>query len=216
MKIGIFSDLHLEFQPWYYEFKKDVDLYINAGDTHPHKVVRDYIPNQITVPYFEILGNHDFYGSSFPGVGETFRSLSTGGLLISGATLWTPASPIEFLDYKYYMLDNSRIKGITEDQYNLTHTTDSDFITQTKPDIVVTHHSPSMRSCSAKYMDSNLNKFFHNHLDWVIEEMQPKLWIHGHTHDECDYKIGKTRVICHPRGYPGENKKNYKPKYVEV
>ncbi len=23
-------------------------------------------------------------------------------------------------------------------------------------------------------------------------------------HDACDYRIGETRVICNPRGYPGE------------
>jgi predicted phosphodiesterase len=31
------------------------------------------------------------------------------------------------------------------------------------------------------------------------------LWIHGHTHDPFDYEINGTRVICNPRGYPGEN-----------
>jgi hypothetical protein len=29
------------------------------------------------------------------------------------------------------------------------------------------------------------------------------LWVHGHTHSSFDYKLGKTRIICNPRGYPG-------------
>ena len=33
----------------------------------------------------------------------------------------------------------------------------------------------------------------------------PALWIHGHVHESLDYSIGGTRVICNPRGYPGEN-----------
>jgi Icc-related predicted phosphoesterase len=33
----------------------------------------------------------------------------------------------------------------------------------------------------------------------------PALWIHGHVHESWDYEIGGTRVICNPRGYPGEN-----------
>src|SRR5439155_709852 len=30
------------------------------------------------------------------------------------------------------------------------------------------------------------------------------LWIHGHTHTFFDYRAGGARVICNPRGYPGE------------
>lgn len=33
----------------------------------------------------------------------------------------------------------------------------------------------------------------------------PALWIHGHVHKSFDYEIGGTRVLCNPRGYPGEN-----------
>lgn len=33
----------------------------------------------------------------------------------------------------------------------------------------------------------------------------PALWIHGHVHELLDYVIGGTRVLCNPRGYPGEN-----------
>ena len=44
------------------------------------------------------------------------------------------------------------------------------------------------------------------------------LWIHGHTHESFDYEIGKTRVICNPRGYaPIEINKEFKPDFnVEV
>ena len=30
------------------------------------------------------------------------------------------------------------------------------------------------------------------------------LWIHGHTHTFFDYVVSGTRVVCNPRGYPGE------------
>ena len=38
----------------------------------------------------------------------------------------------------------------------------------------------------------------------LIIEMQPRLWVHGHTHEIFDYYIGTTRVLCNPRGYPHE------------
>jgi hypothetical protein len=37
----------------------------------------------------------------------------------------------------------------------------------------------------------------------LIETAQPALWIHGHTHESCDYQIGRTRVVCNPYGYAG-------------
>ena len=37
-----------------------------------------------------------------------------------------------------------------------------------------------------------------------VREHQPKLWIHGHSHDRCDYLLGKTRVVANPLGYPNE------------
>jgi hypothetical protein len=44
-----------------------------------------------------------------------------------------------------------------------------------------------------------------------------KAWIHGHTHDEFDYTIGITKVLCNPRGYPKENQhNNFRLKYLEV
>ena len=29
-----------------------------------------------------------------------------------------------------------------------------------------------------------------------------KLWIHGHSHDRCDYQLGKTRVVANPPNGP--------------
>ena len=42
---------------------------------------------------------------------------------------------------------------------------------------------------------------FASNMDDFILEHQPRLWIHGHTHESFDYEIGKTRAVCNPRGY---------------
>ena len=43
------------------------------------------------------------------------------------------------------------------------------------------------------------------------------LWIHGHIHESFDYKIGKTRVVCNPRGYASiEENKGFRPDYTLV
>lgn len=80
---------------------------------------------------------------------------------------------------------------------------------------MITHFSPTFQSCSEQYRTSSINDGFHSDLNWLIEEIAPSMWIHGHTHDVFDYHIGKTRVICNPRGYFGiEDVSNWKLLYV--
>ena len=42
---------------------------------------------------------------------------------------------------------------------------------------------------------------FVSDLEARILQWQPQLWLHGHTHDSFDYRIGGTRVVANPRGY---------------
>ena len=56
---------------------------------------------------------------------------------------------------------------------------------------------------------------FASSLEGLIEEYQPILWIHGHTHDPFDYELFATRVVCNPRGYPGEHLRNgFRPDFT--
>ena len=78
--------------------------------------------------------------------------------------------------------------------------------------VVVTHHMPSFKSVAWKYQGNPLNYAFTSDLDSFIEESQPNLWIHGHTHDSFDYMMGQTRILCNPRGYcTFEENKKFKP-----
>lgn len=70
-----------------------------------------------------------------------------------------------------------------------------------RDDVVITHHLPSYKSVHPKYKNSPLNAFFVCDVERLILEKKPRLWIHGHTHESCDYFIGETRVVCNPFGY---------------
>jgi Icc-related predicted phosphoesterase len=83
------------------------------------------------------------------------------------------------------------------------------------PTVIVTHFLPTPLSISEKFRGDPLNPYFCSDLTAVIEEWQPDLWVHGHTHESCDYSIRKTRVICNPRGYlPHEAKPHFCPDLI--
>jgi Icc-related predicted phosphoesterase len=76
-------------------------------------------------------------------------------------------------------------------------------------DIVVTHFLPTRRSTPEKFRTALSNCFFvAAELEGFIEERKPALWIHGHTHTSCDYRIGPTRVVCNPFGYQSQGELN--------
>lgn len=71
--------------------------------------------------------------------------------------------------------------------------------------VVVTHHCPHPLSMHEKFRGDLLNAAFCSDLSELIEQEQPDLWVHGHTHESFDYMVGDTRVLCNPRGYGDEN-----------
>ena len=73
------------------------------------------------------------------------------------------------------------------------------------PTVVVSHHAPSPQSVPPRYVDDPLTPSFASDLEAEILRFEPALWVHGHIHTASDYFIGKTRVICNPRGYPDEH-----------
>jgi len=82
------------------------------------------------------------------------------------------------------------------------------------PTVVVTHHLPAWGSVATPHLDDLVSAAYASDLSSLIERYQPDLWIHGHTHTACDYKIGRTRVVCNPRGYPGEADTGFRPDLV--
>lgn len=71
-------------------------------------------------------------------------------------------------------------------------------------DVVVTHMAPSYQSVHPRFAGDDFNVYFLSPMDELIEEMKPRMWLHGHMHDEVDYMIGETRVVANPGGYPRE------------
>ena len=67
--------------------------------------------------------------------------------------------------------------------------------------VVVTHHLPHPKSIHPRFARDPLNPAFCSDLSGLVENSGAALWVHGHTHESCDYRAGETRVVCNPKGY---------------
>ena len=86
--------------------------------------------------------------------------------------------------------------------------------------VVVGHHAPSKASTHPRYADEVImNGGYSSELsEFIMDHPQIKLWTHGHTHENFDYMIGSTRIVCNPRGYDGyeDRADRFELKFVEV
>ena len=80
--------------------------------------------------------------------------------------------------------------------------------------VVVTHHGPSMKSVPDYYKNELTTAAYVSALDDFIQEHSPSYWLHGHLHNSSDYSIGGCRVLCNPKGYPGEENETYNPNFT--
>ncbi len=157
-------------------------------------------------------------------------SITIEGITFHGTTLWTNfelygdpkiagmEAQLRMNDYRLIRRDPSYSKLRSVDTHimhykSLEWLKDSLLKSKTKTNVVVSHHAPSIKSIADKYKSDILSAAFASDLDDFIKETKPNLWVHGHVHDFFDYKVGETRVVCNPRGYPDENV-NYRPKFI--
>ena len=86
--------------------------------------------------------------------------------------------------------------------------------------VVVGHHAPSKQSTHPRYKDEAImNGGYSSDLsEFIMDHPQIKLWTHGHTHEDFDYMVGSTRVVCNPRGYINYEDKadHFKLAYIDV
>jgi len=86
--------------------------------------------------------------------------------------------------------------------------------------IVVVHHAPSSQSIAERFKhDTLMNGAFRSELDeFIMDRPQIRLLCHGHMHNNSNYWIGETRVVCNPRGYAGyeDQAEWFKLQYIEV
>ena len=228
MKIQHISDVHCEFhfdqgRKFATQLPVEGDVLVLPGDFATHRQLTPILSELcLRFPFvIHVPGNHEYYGSNRGTINNklrklenkfpNFRSLNNevlviDGVRILGTTLWWEVfkvSPVDMIEIKQILNDYSMIQGYQKwvGRENLESI---DFLHNNlqKDDIVVTHHAPSWMSRNARHdYNSAMDHCYYNNLDKLIIEKQPKLWVHGHTHDYTDYMLGDTRVVSSPHGY---------------
>jgi predicted phosphodiesterase len=163
-------------------------------------------------------------------------SKTIDGYTFIGSTLWTDMNrgdPITLYhiagmmnDYRIIRNSDHGFRRLTPEDTALRHRTSLGYI-QTiiegrfdEKFVVVGHMAPSKLSTHPRYADDTMmNGAYSSSLDdFIIDHPQIKLWTHGHTHEDFDYMVGSTRIVCNPRGYINyeERANTWQPKLVEI
>ena len=166
------------------------------------------------------------------------NAIEINGIRVLGCSLWTDfelfgkaSRPLNMLQTQQVLNDYRRIKNdslrtayaevnarpwrLTPEHTRRRHLASRAWLQEQlaagdpQRTIVVTHHFPHINSCAPRWREDPVSAGFGSQLP--LEMLAgAKLWIHGHTHDSCDYVLwhqsdhdfSETRVVCNPRGYP--------------
>lgn len=181
-----------------------------------------------------ILGNHDSYHGvitesyirykaflqEFPNITLLQNSfIDIGDIRFVGTTLWTDyfGSNYSVMEYSRYGLNDHRLIKMSHGGRNFLpddalyeckkaqeYITNPEVLDHTNI-VLITHHSPTLQSIVIEYQGDPLNGAYASDFDYIYtNNPQIKVSIHGHMHSKLDYKIGETRILCNPRGYPSE------------
>lgn len=84
--------------------------------------------------------------------------------------------------------------------------------------VVVTHTAPCFETLDPRYAGHWSNDWYWNPMCRALLKDYADtihVWCHGHTHQSQDKVVDGVRVVCNPRGYPGENP-NWKPQTIVI
>ena len=239
MKIQLYSDLHVEFESFgtacdqadVVVFAGDIEIGV--------KGVRWIDSLRIDKPIIYVLGNHEYYKHTYPElvskaksevVGSNVHLLENESIVIDGVnfhgcTLWTDfelfGDPrIAGYECQQVMTDYKQIRKLPG--YSKLRALDVSLIHQRSrrwlseslkssswPNVVVTHHAPSLQSAPDRYKKDIITSAYASNLEAFIDEHKPDIWLHGHMHNSSNYMVGGCRVVCNPRGYKGERNPSF-------
>lgn len=211
-----------------------------AGDIHNNNtqllLALTFLRERFAEIFF-IPGNHDYYGNDIedwqdvrdksptPFMGNQLypiRFQLSPELALVGITLWGDGGGDDWFKNRaiskmndFRQIQKNKVSFRIEDMMRLNKE-QSLLLSKTIKHgkiIVVTHHLPSYQLCDPRHSPSDWDGLFASDQEVLMSGLDaPALWICGHTHHHIDRKLGDTRILCNPAGYPGEGNTGYEPR----
>ena len=235
MKFSLLSDMHVDFPQEEVLYELLEKVVVVAGDTSNGFEGLRFLNKLVNKGHTVVAvdGNHEHYRNAREGRSaeettarfrEAFPSrieqdkipfvFRNGWYIVENEALW-----------KNYMND-SKASGMSREVVNKRATDDAYYVEQALQHwkdcqlkgVVVTHTSPTLATLNPQYEGHYSNEWYYNPLMGdLLKEYQEQIlvWCHGHTHAAADKIVDGVRVVCNPRGYPGENP-TWKPLTVEI
>lgn len=223
MKLAVASDIHIEENPLDRFDDQGADAIVLAGDIHASpNGLREFVQSlPLSIPKILVLGNHEYDHWRFPALGfalDDYRvalrelanvhllereRLDLGEVTILGATpldRFPSRRPIESEHGLDARIDRRTARSPQDPRGN--HAVVAPRATPLEEaDGRRDAHGALVRSFREGKPTGPIDGFFASNLDELMEQVGPALWIHGHLHNPSDYVVGRTRVVCNPRGY---------------
>jgi len=231
LNIHLLSDLHLE-RAGFVPPINTADVVVLAGDIGVGTQGLKWAEDAFDVPVIYVCGNHEYHDPrwSMSEHKAWMRQTCEGsnvhfldndvavidGVRFIGSTLWadlTDAPDALYCDTDNIVVqyesswDAGGLSHFNEEYAQLLFERNRAWLASelAKPfdgkTVVVTHHAPSFSSLHGQYLGNPWNPCFITNMEFLMGD-SVDLWVHGHTHNNFDYRVKGTRVACNPRGYP--------------
>jgi len=231
MKVQILSDLHLECASFVPPLTS-ADVVILAGDIGVGERGLQWARDIFDAPVIYVPGNHEYHNPELSMsehkimmqdvvAGTHVHLLDNSvvvidGVRVIGTTMWTDLmhAPSALhcdvdrivVDYEAGRNADGLLHFSTDYAQSLFEANRRWLQTQLLTPfagrtVVVTHHAPTQLSLHAQFVANAWNPCFMSDLEHLMGD-SVALWVHGHTHNNFDYRVNGTRVVCNPRGYP--------------
>ena len=226
-------ELHRDHLPPPEDFRPvaDRDVLVLAGDIGTYTNALEFIEDEARIsPVIYVPGNHEYYTNwgrkptddfwrEVAGDIPDLYYLDGEGLVLAGVRFWGAAWYSDLRgrrDPRHLHLIESSIHDFSSEhndhgkwtvrKHIEEHARQTELLRAQagRVDVVITHWPPVRQATPPRFRGSQLDGYFVNDREDLVEEIGAHLWISGHVHDPYDCTVGWTRCVGNPAGYPGE------------